>query len=606
MNDKLLLENINYKEWDSILSLWKKIFSINKNNDFLYDELFWNQTKKDFMIKAFLISKYIKKIEWKYIGIMLPAVGSSSILIIATYLAWKVPVMFNWTLSKDSFDHCFSFSKVNKILTATSFYDKINTNFLKPYKDKWDFIFLDKLLKNITIFEKISAYLKSFYCPINNLKATDEAVVLFTSWTESKPKAISLNHENIIENIIESISIFKVKKDDILLWFLPPFHSFWFTVNSILPLITGLKLVNSPDPNDAISIVNLIKIKKITAITATPTFLKMIIKWSNKEDLLSLKYVVVWSEKCSAEVFKSFANISEKWQILEGYWITECSPVISINPIDTNKIWTVGKILWNLKYKIIDFESNKELTNWEDWLLYISWKSIFNWYLDKNIKNPFIDIDWKKYYNTWDVWSVDWEWYFTISWRVKRFIKIAWEMISLLFIENVLSEKFNSDTNQIAIEWLESDNKAKIVLFSIAELNINEVNNYLREKEVSNIIKISEIILVKKIPVLWTWKTNYQELKKLIKIQDKDVYKIKKNWTLEENLIKKIKELSWEENIIILPDSIFGKDIHLDSIDVGELMIFIRKQYNISSDIKISHIKTFSELVNLVKNNKWT
>ena len=60
-----------------------------------------------------------------------------------------------------------------------------------------------------------------------------------------------------------------------------------------MPLITGLKLVNSPDPNDIQAIVSLIKSKKITAITATPTFLKMIMNLASSTDFETVKYVVV-------------------------------------------------------------------------------------------------------------------------------------------------------------------------------------------------------------------------------------------------------------------------------------------------------------------------
>jgi long-subunit acyl-CoA synthetase (AMP-forming) len=61
---------------------------------------------------------------------------------------------------------------------------------------------------------------------------------LFTSGSESLPKAVPLTHKNLIENIKGALSVFKVQQDDILLGFLPPFHSFGFTVNTIMPLIT--------------------------------------------------------------------------------------------------------------------------------------------------------------------------------------------------------------------------------------------------------------------------------------------------------------------------------------------------------------------------------
>lgn len=115
------------------------------------------------------------------------------------------------------------------------------------------------------------------------------AVVLFTSGSEALPKAVELTHKNIISDIIGALGCIKIRQDDILLAFLPPFHSFGFTVNTILPLITGIRTVNYPDPNDAQTLFNLIKWTKTTLITSTPTFLKRILNMADEEGLKSLR-----------------------------------------------------------------------------------------------------------------------------------------------------------------------------------------------------------------------------------------------------------------------------------------------------------------------------
>ncbi len=459
---------------------------------------------------------------------MMPAVSWASLLIIATYLAGKTPVMFNWTLGKEAFDHCVKFSKVDKIITVSSFYDRVKNDFLEEHKNNWRFLFLEDLLKWWKVSEKIYALLKSFYLPIPKLQ--ENAVILFTSWSESLPKAVPLTHTNLIENIKWALNIFELKSDDILLGFLPPFHSFWFTINSIMPLITSLRVANTPDPNDAKTILEIIKHTKVSAITSTPTFLKMIMALASWDYLKNVKYAVVWAEKCSKEVFERFKELSPNWVILEWYGITECSPVVSINPIVWSKPWTVWKILPNLEYKIIDINTipsvipaeagiyYKELPIWSQWMIYVSWSSIFSWYLDEKLESPFEEIDWKLYYKTWDLWFVDNDWFLSITGRLKRFIKIAWEMISLPFVENILLEKYGSDKElRIAIEALEKDGNAKIVLFSIEKIEIEEVNDYLRKRWVSNLVKITENIIVESIPVLGTGKTDYKILKNMIK-----------------------------------------------------------------------------------------
>lgn len=514
-NVENLVEKLKVTDNQTILSLWKKSFSKNKNEKFLWDNILWMQSKKDFTIKAYLIADYIKKIKWDYVGIMIPAVWSASLLIIATYLAWKTPVMFNWTLGKESFKHCKDFSKVEFILTSSNFYDKVKNDFLEEYKNNNTFLFLEDLLRDISFWKKIKALINSKLMLIPKLQ--ENGVILFTSGSESLPKAVPLTHTNLIENIKWALNIFEIKTDDILLGFLPPFHSFWFTINTIMPLITWLRVVYTPDPNDAKTILEIIKHTSVTAITSTPTFLKMIMALAKWDDLKNIRYAVVWAEKCPTEIFEKFKQLSPTWVILEWYWITECSPVLSINPIVWSKPGTVWKIIPNLDSKILSLEDMQEVKVWEQGMIYVSWSSIFNWYLDSKLENPFEEIDEKKYYKTGDLWIIDTDWYLSITGRLKRFIKIAWEMISLPFVEWILLEKYGSEEElKVAIEALEKDGSAKIVLFSIEHIEVDEVNEYLRKRWVSNLVKVTENIVIEKIPVLWTGKTDYKNLKGLI------------------------------------------------------------------------------------------
>jgi len=611
-----------WEKFENIWILWKYSFKKNKWDSYMWDNIFGIQRKRDFIIKAYLISNYLKKIPGDYISIMLPSVWSASIIIIATYLAGKVPVMFNWTLWKESFDHCVKFSKVDKILTSSNFFDRVKNDFLEEYlidendrEDKQGFVFLEELLKNVSLGDKLIALSKSIYMPSpppsplpskeGEQKGQSIAVILFTSGSESLPKAVPLTHKNIIENIRWSLDVFELQINDRLLGFLPPFHSFWFTINTIMPLITWLPVVYTPDPNDAKTVLNVIKHTDITSITATPTFLKMIMNLASQDDFKNIRYVVVWAEKCSSEVFDRFKELAPQGKILEWYGITECSPVLTINPVEWAKRGTVWKFIPNLDYKIVDIDTKEEVPDGEQGMIYVSWSSVFDGYLDKKIENPFEEIQGKSYYKTGDLWLVDSDWFLTITGRLKRFIKIAWEMISLPFVEWILIEKYGkSDELNIAIEAIEKVGEVKIVLFSTSSIAQEEVNNHLREKWVSNLVKISEVQVLDEIPVLWTGKIDYKELKKLISFHENIERKTYNFSNIDETLKKKVSELSGESLSKIKKESIFGKDIILDSIDVWELMIFIRKHYKIEWEIEVQKIKKYADLEALVNKRK--
>ena len=128
---------------------------------------------------------------------------------------------------------------------------------------------------------------------------------------------------------------------------------------------------------------------------------------------------------------------------------------------------------------------------------------------------PFVEIDGKKWYKTWDLWYLDKDGYLTISWRLKRFVKIAWEMISLPAIETVLSRKWkNADgTECLAIESEENDGKVRLTLFTTENIDLKEINSYLHDQWVTNLVSIDAIIKLEEIPMLWTWKVDHVTLK---------------------------------------------------------------------------------------------
>ncbi len=504
------LDNISGKK---IIDMYLKILKKYPSQKLSYDNMLWCQSLSDFHLKATIIANKISALtNEEYIGIMLPSLALTNITIIATYLAWKVPVMINWTLPRESLNHTIAFSKINHIITSSNFYEKVKTPALDDHRQR--LVFLEDFMKHLSLSDKINWFISSKLKKYKKNK-NDIAVLLFTSWSESLPKAVALSHENILEDIKWSLHHFPLNKKEVMISFLPPFHSFWFTINTILPLITWLKVANTPDPNDAGTIIKVIENAKASVITATPTFLKMVL--SQAKSLPTLRYAVVWAEKCPKDVWTEFENKTNWWVMLEWYWITECSPVVSINPFDAPKVWSIWKAIPNLTIKI------KDIDNWEScppnkqWMIYVRWNSVFWWYLDSNLKSPFEIIDGESYYKTWDLWYMDEDGYIFITWRLKRFVKIAWEMISLPQIEWALLEKFwTLEGNILAVEAKEEEWNVKMVLFTVLELSLDEVNTALREKWISNLARINEIRKIEEIPVLGTGKINYLALKSLV------------------------------------------------------------------------------------------
>jgi long-chain-fatty-acid--[acyl-carrier-protein] ligase len=156
------------------------------------------------------------------------------------------------------------------------------------------------------------------------------AVVLFTSGSEKAPKAVPLTHRNLILNQRAGTRTLKVSRRDAILGFLPAFHSFGLSITGLYPLMAGLRVVRHPDPTDAAALARKIGLYKTTVLVGTPTFASYILERAQPGELTSLKLVVVGAEKCPQTVFDRFAQASPGTEVVEGYGITECSPVVSV------------------------------------------------------------------------------------------------------------------------------------------------------------------------------------------------------------------------------------------------------------------------------------
>ena len=493
-------------------------FSKNTNEHFAWDATSGGSTRKSFFLKAAVVSQLIKKrVKGKHVGILLPALQSTTLLIIASYLAGKIPVMLNWTLGHKTLSYCANITDIDTIITAQAFYIKVESQLPNDIKER--LFFLDKEVDNISLSMKLKGALMSkFPATFINTKIDETAVILFTSGSETMPKAVPLTHDNIIADLWGALSNFNIRVNSIFLSFLPPFHSFGFSVLSILPLTTATKVAYTPNPTSIKEVIEVLKHTKANNIMVTPTLLKMILSKATKEDLSSIEMVISGAESLHQNILNKFNEMTSlETLILEGYGITECSPIVSLNPKEKQKLNSVGQNIKGLESYVLDLDTDQILETGVDGMIVVRGRSIFNGYLDKEIEKSEIEINGKKFYKTGDIGHYDEEGYLFITGRLKRFIKIGGEMISMPFIEKILETKFGEEGRSVlAVEGCDKTHKPTVVLFSIIPLDINNVNTYLRENGVSSLAKIRDVKIIDEIPLLGSGKTNYRLLKEML------------------------------------------------------------------------------------------
>ena len=503
----------------NILEHFIDVFSTRKDEYFAWDDVSGTSNRSDFMLKATVVAQLIKsKTKHKYVGIMLPALQTTSLLIMSCYIAGKVPVMLNWTVGHKVLSYCADLTELDLIITAGSFYEKVKEQIPEDVKSK--LMLLEKEVGRISTKMKLKGLVQSKFPKLFISTNIDKiAVVLFTSGSETLPKAVPLTHENIVADLWGALHIMDIRVQSIFLSFLPPFHSFGFTVLSILPLITGVKVAYTPNPVNLNEVIEAMRHNKANNIMATPTLLKMIMAKAKKEDFESVELVISGAESLHADTKREFEKITEGHNsiIVEGYGITECAPIVCLNPKDTQKLNSVGIVIKGMEMLVVSPDKYEILKQGEEGMLLVNGSSVFQGYMDNNIDSPFININGKSFYKTGDLGYIDKENFVFITGRLKRFVKVGGEMISMPFIENILKEKYEVSTeNTIAVEGSDKGAEPRVVLFSTKEINLSEVNKYLRDRGVASISKIREIVIIENIPLLGSGKVNYRYLKELI------------------------------------------------------------------------------------------
>ncbi len=185
----------------------------------------------------------------------------------------------------------------------------------------------------------------------------DTAVILYTSGTTGQPKGAELTHSNLLRNVeVTRTTLMRLEPDDVILGALPLFHSFGQVVGMGCAVATGACLTLLPrfDPAQALQT---IKHDRVTVLPGVPTMYAAILHSAGSgSDVASLRLCVSGGAAMPVEVLRAF---EEKFgcMILEGYGLSETSPVASFNhPDRPRKPGTIGQAIAGVEMRVQDDE----------------------------------------------------------------------------------------------------------------------------------------------------------------------------------------------------------------------------------------------------------
>ena len=272
----------------------------------------------------------------------------------------------------------------------------------------------------------------------------DEYAVIFaTSGTTGNPKAVPLTHGNIINNCeVTKEMISSITKDDTILTVLPNFHSFGYTVTIILPLTIGAKTAIVPSflpPAETIRALTEAKIDVMFVVPAIVSFLLMSVEKGKlpSEILRDIRIICTGGDRLNPNIHNMAMKLLGR-DVMEGYGLTETSPVICVNhSCEDQKHGTVGPVLSGYEYCIRTREGQD--TEAKEGVLWVRGPSVTPGYLHA----PEITaerFDAEGWFNTGDYVRIDEEGYVSILDRVTDIIIVGGFNVYPQEVEKILSE----------------------------------------------------------------------------------------------------------------------------------------------------------------------
>jgi acyl-[acyl-carrier-protein]-phospholipid O-acyltransferase/long-chain-fatty-acid--[acyl-carrier-protein] ligase len=449
------------------------------------------------------------------VGVLMPNVTNTICLIFGMSAFARIPAMLNYTAGSAGIQNACYVAGINTIISSREFIKVAKLEELIDGLQNLKIVYLEDLRPQFNVLDKIWLMGFALWLPrlaMYRMQSLDPAVVLFTSGSEGKPKGVVHSHGNILANIAQIKAVIDFSIQDKFMMVLPLFHAFGFTCGAIMPLVTGTRLFIYPSPLHYRVIPEVIYDRGCTVLFGTSTFLGNYAKFANPYDFYKLRYVVAGAERLNDEVRHLWA---EKFgiRILEGYGATECAPVLAVNTPMANKNGSVGTMMPGLTAKL---ESVPGID--EGGLLHVKGPNVMlGYYLYDQpgvIQPPTVDSN-ERWYNTGDIVEIDADGFVFIKGRVKRFAKIAGEMVSLETVEK-LAYQASSQASHAASTQADPQRGENIILFTTdAALSREQLINSAKALGLPELAVARKIVLIEELPLLGTGKTDYVTLKKM-------------------------------------------------------------------------------------------
>lgn len=437
------------------------------------------------------------------VGILLPNANALVVSLLGLFSGGRVGALINYTAGPASVTSSIRTALVRTVVSSRAFVQKAGLAEIVRAAEQGGskFIWLEDISESLTRGEKLAGTLL-WRVPLGRQEADKPAIVLFTSGTEGLPKAVVLSHRNLIANAMQAEARIAISPTDTLLNVLPAFHSFGLTGGTLLPLLTGVRLCLYPNPLHYKLIPGIAKKTRATILFGTDTFLAAYARTASDDDFSRLRLVVAGGEPVRAETRRVWR---ERFgvEIAEGYGLTEAAPVVAVNSTIHSREGTVGRLLPGMRMRIEAVDGIGDGGK-----LWISGPNVMLGYMTADRPGELQPVN-SSGHDTGDIVSVDREGFITVKGRVKRFAKVAGEMVSLLAVEMLPQALWPEDKHAV-VAVPDPRRGERIVLVTTApQADLNTLREYGKEVGADALTIPQDVIRVDELPMLGSGKTDY-------------------------------------------------------------------------------------------------
>jgi acyl-[acyl-carrier-protein]-phospholipid O-acyltransferase/long-chain-fatty-acid--[acyl-carrier-protein] ligase len=445
------------------------------------------------------------------VGVMLPSSAGGVVTFFALHAIGRVPTMLNFTAGIRNLKAACELAGVKRVLTSHRFVEQGKLHdLIDALETLTSITYLEDVRETVGAADKLyaaaaGAFPKRFMA---KTKPSDPGVILFTSGSFGVPKGVILSQENLVANVHQVEAHIALDPAWVMFNPLPIFHCFGLTGGVLLPILTGMKAFQYPSPLHIKQIPALVKDSKASILLATDTFVNQYARASENRELSGLQFVVCGAEKVREETHNLINERFGPVPLLEGYGVTEASPVLAVNKPEDNRRGTVGGLLPGVEVRLEPVDGIPGGGR-----LYVRGPNVMGGYLkaDGTIEAP--QDGW---HDTGDVVSISDDNWLQILGRVKRFAKVGGEMVSLTASEDLAAAVW-PDCRHAVVAVPDAKKGERLVLVTDRrDADSAPLVSHAQAIGAPEIAVPRKIIRVPEIPVLGTGKTDYVALQRIV------------------------------------------------------------------------------------------